>query len=303
MIKRIKNPMSIEKKQSRMGYVFILPLIIGAVFLFIPDMVKTFVFSINDTVIENGSYSLDWKGFFYYNKSLFVNADFIPLVVNTIGQMIVQVPTIVIFSLFIASVLNQKFHGRALARAIFFLPVVLATGIVTKVEASFDIAAIMPNRQTLDASVSGGGLFDFSALLASLHFNSAIIDFVVSAANGVYDIVSNSGMQIFIFLACYQEIPTALYEAAEVEGCSKWEIFWKITFPMVRRQIIVTAVYTIIDTFTKSDSKLYNYIHDIAFAQNQYSYATSMYIIYLVSLGSLLAASMFIGSRLIRRNG
>ena len=289
----MKKPLSIERKRAKMGYVFLSPLIFGVVFLFLPVIIKTIVFSFNNTVIENGRYYLEWVGFAYYKKLFLENPKFLRMTADSVWQMIVKVPTIVIFSLFIASVLNQKFRGRVFARAVFFLPVVLATGIVTKVANNFDVSSVLSSRSVLD-STNGSTFFDVSAFLISLNFSNKITSFVISAANGIYDIVNASGMQIFIFLACFQEIPESLYEAASVDGCSKWEAFWKITIPSVIRQIIVTAVYTIIDIFTQPGSVLFTYIHNVAFSQNQYSYATCMYLVYLLWLGIVLAAAFLI---------
>lgn len=301
MLKR--KPISVEKRQSRMGYVFCLPLIIGLALIFLPNIVETILYSINDTVIDSNGFHLEWKGLFYYHRALFVNADFPQLLAGSYGTMFLQVPTIVVFSLFIASVLNQKFRGRVVARAIFFLPVVLATGIVLKVNAEADIMSIASNRSVMNDVIGGAGesgLNALSELLLSLNLGEDLVKFVSGAAQGVYDIVNNSGLQIFILLAAFQEIPNSLYEAAAVEGCSKWETFWKITIPSVSRQIVVVSVYTIIDAFTKNDSPLFTYINTKAWDGSPYAYATSMYIIYIISLALVLGLVAWLVSKLLK---
>lgn len=294
-----KKQASFERQQKIAGYIFIAPLIFGAAFMFLPNIIKTIIYSLNDMVLGNGNYTLEWKGFEYYYKALFVNADFIQYVLKSLGEMLVYVPTIVIFSLFISSVLNQKFKGRVIVRAIFFLPVVIATGIVTKVDSAYDLVSVMSSRDAAEGASES--LFQMSSFLYSLNFNENLTKIVVSAANGISNIVNSSGMQIFIFLAAFQEIPVSSYEAAAVEGCSKWEAFWKITIPSVKSQIIVASVYTVIDTFTKTDNVIFNYIHNVAFAENQYSYAMSMYVIYLTSLGIMLGTAMWIVSRSLQK--
>lgn len=294
-----KKQASFERQQKIAGYIFIAPLIFGAAFMFLPNIIKTIIYSLNDMVLGNGNYTLEWKGFEYYYKALFVNADFIQYVLKSLGEMLVYVPTIVIFSLFISSVLNQKFKGRVIVRAIFFLPVVIATGIVTKVDSAYDLVSVMSSRDAAEGASES--LFQMSSFLYSLNFNENLTKIVVSAANGISNIVNSSGMQIFIFLAAFQEIPVSSYEAAAVEGCSKWEAFWKITIPSVKSQIIVASVYTVIDTFTKTDNVIFNYIHNVAFAENQYSYAMSMYVIYLTSLGLMLGTAMWIVSRSLQK--
>ncbi len=293
-----RRPLSLEKKQARMGYVFVLPLIFGLCFLFIPNMINTVIFSLNDTQMTPDGYILEWKGLYYYSKALLSNPNFNKLLISSYGEMLVQVPTIVVFSLFFASILNQKFKGRVVARAIFFLPVIISTGVMISVNSSFDLVTFASGRASLNDAVdaaSSTGL-DITQLLTQLNLGESFTKFIASAANGVYDIVSSSGMQIFILLAAFQEIPNPLYEAAEVEGCSKWETFWKITIPMVSRQIVVVAVYTVIDSFTRNDSELFTYISDNTWSRSQYADGTSMYMLYALSLALVLGAIAGIAS-------
>ncbi len=300
MKKKERRPLTFEKKQRLAGYLFISPLIFGFLILFLPSIVKTFVFSLNDIVIGNSGYTLEWKGFDYYYEALFVNADFIQYVIKSLGEMLVYVPTIIIFSLFMASLLNQTFKGRVFARSVFFLPVVLATGIVTKADMNYDLVEVISGMTELNEE--GTQLIGMASFLYSLNFSPALIEVVVSAANGIENVVNSSGMQIFILLAAFQEIPQSSYEAAAVEGASKWETFWKITIPSVKNQIILTAIYTVIDIFTKTDNKLFNFIYEIGFEGNQYGLAMAMYIIYLLAIGVMLGIVMLTIGRAVRKS-
>lgn len=298
MAKRKKRVMSFKKKQIIAGYVFILPLILGAVILFLPNMVNSVVFSLNDIDVGNNGYTLVWKGFRYYYEALFVNADFIEQVLLSLKDMLVSVPVIIVFSLFIASLLNQKFHGRVVARAIFFLPVIIATGLITKVDMDYNLVTNLSNRTELEVS---GQLMNMAGFLSSLNFNETLIKIVVNAANGISTVVVSSGMQIFILLTAFQEIPISSYEAAMIEGASKWEIFWKITIPSISKQIIVTAIYTVIDIFAKTDNAIFNFISKIGFEGAQYGLAMAMSIIYLLTLGIMVAIIMLAISRMMRK--
>lgn len=135
-----------------------------------------------------------------------------------------------------------------------------------------------------------------------MNFSPALIEVVVTAANGIENVVNSSGMQIFILLAAFQEIPQSSYEAAAVEGASKWETFWKITIPSVKNQIILTAIYTVIDIFTKTDNKLFNFIYEIGFEGNQYGLAMAMYIIYLLAIGVMLGIVMLTIGRAVKKS-
>lgn len=295
--------LSFKKKQRLAGYIFISPLIFGVCILFLPNLVKAVTFSLNDIVVGKSTYNLEWKGLEYYHKALFVDADFVQYVLESLGEMLVSVPTIIVFSLFMASILNQKFHGRVLARVIFFLPVVLTTGIVTKADMAYGLVDVLTGRAVMEDSEQLLNMSGFmTEFLYSLNFNESLIEVVIKAANGIEDVVNSSGMQIFVLLAAFQEIPLSSYEAAAVEGASKWEIFWKITIPSVKNQIIVASVYTVIDIFTKTDNKIFEYIDMTGFQGNQYGYALAMYIIYLIAVGAMLGIAMLTIGKMLRKD-
>lgn len=289
MMKKTKT-FSLERKRARYGYLFTLPLILGLVFIFIPNLVQTVMYSLNETVITGSGYTLEWIGLKYYIKAFAGDAKFLQYMLSSLGELLVQVPVILVFSLFMAMVLNQKFKGRVVARAIFFLPLVLSTGIISRVEASTHLDSLMSMRDALEGMQ--GTRFDLSQLLLSMNFNATLSDIVVSAATGIKDIVNASGMQIFIFLAAFQQIPVSVYEAAQVEGCSKWVLFWKVVIPMTAKQILVAGVYTVVDVFTRTDGALFTYIQEMAYTNNQYSYAMAMYLVYAMGLGIMMAIAL-----------
>ena len=133
------------------------------------------------------------------------------------------------------------------------------------------------------ASQGTSALSDMTTLLVSLNLPKFLINIVNNAVSNIYQITSSSGLQIFIFLAGLQEIPLSVYEAASIEGCSKWELFWKITFPMIVPQIAVNAVYTIAVSASDNNSLL-TYSNTLAFSENKYSLATAMNVLYLAAL-------------------
>lgn len=299
MMKKTKT-FSLERKRARYGYLFTLPLILGLAFIFIPNIVQTVLYSLNETVIDGSGYTLEWIGLKYYIKAFAGDAKFLQYMLSSLGELLVQVPVILVFSLFMAMVLNQKFKGRVVARAIFFLPLVLSTGIISRVEASTQLDSLMSMRDALEGMQ--GTRFDLSQLLLSMNFNSTLSDIVVSAATGIKDVVNASGMQIFIFLAAFQQIPVSVYEAAQVEGCSKWVLFWKVVIPMTAKQILVAGVYTVVDVFTRTDGVLFTYIHEMAYTNNQYSYAMAMYLVYAMGLGIMMAIALATVYKLMNRS-
>ena len=300
MSKTHRKPASLERKQSRYGYLFIFPLILGAAVFFIPNMIMTFVYSINDIQIGEGGYTLSWVGFANYYTALFSDRDFTWNLLTSVGDLITDIPVIVIFSLFISTVLNQKFRGRVFARVIFFIPVLLATGIIAKIE---DMNALTMGDRVVQTgtaldSFQMAGMQD---LLSTINLPSALTDIIVGAANSIYRVVQSSGIQIFIFLAGLQEIPPSLYEAAKVEGCSGWELFWKITIPMISPLIIVNSVYTIVDTFTRYGNPMVSYISNItASSSTKYGVGTAMYMLYFICIAVIIAVAGLLMVRVIR---
>lgn len=300
MMMKTTKTFSLERKRARYGYLFTLPLILGLALIFIPNIVQTVLYSLNETVIDGSGYTLEWIGLKYYIKAFAGDAKFLQYMLSSLGELLVQVPVILVFSLFMAMVLNQKFKGRVVARAIFFLPLVLSTGIISRVEASTQLDSLMLTRDALEGMQ--GTRFDLSQLLLSMNFNATLSDIVVSAATGIKDIVNASGMQIFIFLAAFQQIPVSVYEAAQVEGCSKWVLFWKVVIPMTAKQILVAGVYTVVDVFTRTDGVLFTYIHKMAYTNNQYSYAMAMYLVYAMGLGIMMAIALATVYKLMNRS-
>lgn len=281
---------SYMERRARKGYLFMLPLFFGLALVFIPSLVRTVIFSFNEITIGSFGYKLTFQGWQYYQTALTKDPQIVPDMVASLRTLLINIPIILIFSLFIATLLNQRFRGRLIARMIFFLPVILTTGILVR----FDAPAMNLVSQTVDTGSDSslalvGGL---SSMLASLNFSDTLTGIISSAVSNIYSVVTASGIQIFIFLAGLQEIPGSLYEAAAVEGCNKWELFWKITFPMIMPQMTINAVYTIVDSFT-DPTGIFTYISELG-TQQQYSLATAASILYLICLGVVIAAVMAI---------
>ncbi|MBE6904392.1 MAG: sugar ABC transporter permease [Ruminococcaceae bacterium] len=281
--------MSVEKQLSIYGYIFIIPLIFGALFIWLPNIISSFNYTINElTVTAEDGIVLSFRGFEYFKTALTQNAEFIPLLLSTLQTVVAQIPIIIIFSLFIAVILNRKFFGRTVVRAIFFIPVVLVSGVVSNTASQTGLMDIMSSAAQTGGEESFELASSVSMLLTSLNMGEGVTEFISSSVENISEIVQSSGVQIFIFIAALQEIPTSLYEASEVEGCSKWESFWKITFPMLLPQILVVTIYTFVDCLSDSTLDLYKYLDSLAFSQQQYSYASSMYWLYSLSLALIV---------------
>ena len=93
----------------------------------------------------------------------------------------------------------------------------------------------------------------FANFLMQIGIGNGLVEFLMSAVDRIFMIINKSGIQIIMFIAALQSIPNHLYESAKVEGATKYEMFWKVTIPMVSPMILTTLVYTIVDSFGSSD--------------------------------------------------
>lgn len=286
MKKKKKRKIAITRR-DRMGIIFVLPFIIGLFVFFLPALFNLFRFSMSDIQVLSGGrgYSLDFVGLSYYRKALMEDPQFNRMLLELLGTVLVQTPVILIFSLLIASILNQEFRGRTVSRMIFFIPVIVSTGVIAYVQNNWVSIMTVSDLGNALADADSSGVY---ALLERIDVGKGLIQVIVEAANGLNKIIRSSGMQIYVLLAALQEIPSSIYEAAKVEGCSAWECFWKITIPSVVPQIIICGVYTLISIFTATDTKIYEYIVNQEFVNNQLSFAGAMNVLYLLAVGVCL---------------
>lgn len=281
--KRIR--LTIKQRERVGGYLFTLPFIVGFVFFFLYPFVQSFTFSLNKLELTTTGYQLHPTGLKNYLDAVLVNPEFSRTFLETVTDMTVNLPLILAFSFFAATILNQEFKGRALARVIFFLPVIYSAGVVLRMEQTDYITEMMQKSGQV-------GLFSsrtMRIILSQARFiPDSALEYVVSAIERFSLIVRASGIQILIFLAGLQAISPSLYEAAKVEGASGWESFWLITFPMISPLILTNTVYTIVDTLTKADNRLVQLIRKTAFLGEGYGMSSAMTIIYFTVIMLLL---------------
>ena len=294
---------SLDAKKARAGYLFVLPFILGVVLIYLPILIDSICFSFNEigTEIVDGiaQIKLTFVGFDYYLKAFETEA-FTVILLSSIQQLIFEVPAIIVFSLFIAVVLNQKMLGRAAFRAIFFVPVIIATGIMESINAA-DIMQGSAGSGIDTGSGSSGGMeiismLDVQALFKSMKIGGELVEYVVQLVNNVYSIINYSGVQMLIFLAGLQSISPSIYEACRIDGATGWETFWKVTFPMISPMILVNAVYTIIDSFTRSTNPMITFLKAFTGANSQ---KVAMYWIYFVIVMLIIGVFALIASSFV----
>lgn len=204
--------------------------------------------------------TLTYVGLENYKKIATTNLGFINSISSTLPKL-VYIPAILIFSFMIANLLNAKFRGRTVARVIFFMPVVTASGVAAKIkDGSWEVARV---GSSVSGALSNTDLditTSIKNILSDMPFMTPFVDLITTAFDQLSNIVLMSGIQILIFLAALQTISPSLFEASDMEGASKWEAFWKITFPMVSPMILVATMYTMIDVLTGSSNPMISYL-------------------------------------------
>lgn len=254
-----KKKMSLSTKRSITGLIFILPWLIGFICFYLRSLIMTVEFSLSElTVNPGGGYSLKFVGLDNFIYAFRAHATYKQILTTSIGNMLIDVPLITFFSLFMAMLLNRKFKGRTLVRAIFFLPVILNSGAIMD---AMDLARSMMSGGISNASAemaaaaagSGVSIEYYIQMFSALGLPESIIQYISGAVGRISDIINASGVQIIIFIAALQSIPVSMYEVAKIEGATAYETFWKVTFPMVMPHIITNVVYTVVDSFTESD--------------------------------------------------
>lgn len=273
-----KKYVSLSKYQSKMGWIFITPWLIGFALFFMLPLFKSLYYSFCSITTVNQKMAFNFNGLEQY-KFLFVkDPAYIRMVVSSVTTMLLQVPVIVFLSIFIASILAQDFRGNVFARGVFFLPVIIGTGIILR---------ILREDTYINLAMSGQTTYVMQAtqvsnILLSSGFSTSLVNTITNLINSIFELVWKMGIQIVLFLSTLRSIPKSYYEAADVEGSTSWENFWKITFPTVSPMILVCVVYTIVDSFTDYNNNVMRSIIDITYTQGRYAYGSAMSWVYFI---------------------
>lgn len=287
-----RKKLSYQKKKQRYGYLFILPWIIGFLMFFARPVVESLYFSFSNVrMTDTGMFSATYAGFRNYLYLLLEDPNYIRRLTTTLSDLAYEVPIILIYSLFIAVILSQPFRGRTFFRAVFFLPVIVASGVV-----------LLILRNEIFSTGLGGAaqniyLFQSSGLgdvLRQANVPNSIVTFLTDIVNRIFSLTWKSGVQILLFLAGLQNIPASHYEASKIEGASAWDTFWKITIPTISPIIMLNVVYTLIDTFIAygtehTGNQMMHMIYQTAFRELLWHLSAAQAWFYFLIIGIILA--------------
>jgi len=281
-MKKQKNKLAgLQKRKAISGYLFISPFILGFLVFMVKPLFESLYMSFCTVELGAGVYNPIWTGIANYKNAFLVDENFNKYLVEELTRMLVYSLAIMVFSFFVALILNQKFKGRALVRAVFFLPVILSSGVILGLETNNALMSRM--QDTIEMTTEG---ISVTAVVEDLLRTAGVgvkaFEKVFEIIDNIYDVAIASGIQIIIFLSGLQTISSSMYEAASIEGCTKWESLWKITFPMVSGLLLVNWIYTIIDFCMRSDNKVIDKITTVMVSQLQYGFASAMSWVYFL---------------------
>lgn len=279
------------------GWLFLIPFLIGVTFFFLIPVIRSLLFSFSEITYDSNGYILDLIGLKPYKQALLEHTEYRQTVVQAFLKMLMTAPLCLMFSFFMASLLNQNFRGKTMFRVILFLPAIVTT---------------LKSSNALESSMNGFSGYKDTFSDAAVHFTQQISDYLTSVgvsqsisgsitglADQLYNVINISSIQILILLVGMQAISPALYEAAKVEGANSWEVFWKITFPMISPLLLTCAVYTVIDSFTSQGNSVLKMIQTTSLTQMDMAQGAAMAWIYFMTITVMLAIVWFIFSKFI----
>jgi len=284
-----KKPMSIESKKSWVGFSFVSIWLIGFLVLYVYPFVMSLVYSVYDLSLKK------FVGLKYYSFAFTKDQNFLKNLVGSLQTVIYDLPVILILSMIIALLLVQKFRGQSFFKVVFFLPIIMSSGLVLSYLNGDSLSQIMMSGER------SGNIFEMNVLnetLANIGLNDDVIATIVSFSSNIFNLILKSGVQILLFIAGLNAISPSIYEAASIDGCTAWERYWKITFPLLSPILLVNAVYTLTDNFITSGNPMMNAIISQARATN-YSLSTAMSWIYMVIIFAIIGLVFLIFKRRI----
>jgi len=297
-----KVHVSMKTRRAVNGWLFIMPWFIGFALFYVRSLYQTMQFSFSElTVMPAGGYELDFVGLGNYITAFTGHGTFKQTLTTSLMNMVVDVPLIIFFSLFVAMLLNRKMKCRGLVRAIFFLPVLMNSEAIS---GTLQFAAQMmagglngTSAEMAEAASSGNAvnMAYFIALFGEIALPPTVLQYIVGAVGRISDIIKASGVQIVLFIAALQSIQPSMYEVAKIEGATGYETFWKVTFPMVMPHIITNTIYTIVDAF--SQSEVVNLAYTTAFTEGNYGLSSAFSVISTVITCTMLALVVYFMSK------
>ena len=279
-----KKYRGIEQLKSRYGWLFISTWLVGVILFFAIPVIQSVISSFSQMTVNEGGIKTLFVGMKNYKYIITEHTDYLGWLRKSVTNFLYSLPIIVLLSLVLALLLNNKFKGRLFFRALYFMPVIIASGVV------IELISGMTTGGMSDSSVSesvSGGMFSVQDVMAVLDLPNQVAEYVQKIISNIFDLIWNSGIQTVLFIAGLQSIPSSLYEASRVEGATKWEEFWFITFPMLSNVTLLVMVYTMVELFISNRNVLILKVYDLMRAA-VYDQTSAMMWFYFLIVGGIM---------------
>ncbi len=254
-MKKSKNArLTIEQRTALNGHLYVLPFYIGFIFFFLTPIIKSISYVFCNVSFDVTGVLTEFTGLenlkYIFNKDL----DFKGNLVTSVTALLWKTPVILILSLLLAMIANINMPGKGVIRSVFFLPVILSSGVVLDTIREDDIAGLMMRGSVVSANGSVVSSNSLANMLEQAGLSISIVNLFINISNNIFDLLFNCGIPMLIFLSGLQGISPSLYEASSVEGATAWDNFWKITLPMIMPVALINLVYITVDNFASSSN-------------------------------------------------
>ncbi|MBQ4332509.1 MAG: sugar ABC transporter permease [Clostridia bacterium] len=285
------------ERQQWTGRKFVLIWEIGFVWFILLPLVKSFIYSFNNVRITTSGFQLEFIGLEKYQFIFYESPSYVDNLTSSLSSFFTSVPIIFALSLILGIVLNQEFPGRLAFRTIFFLPVIMSTGVILDFIKSNEAAAMMSSM----ATGGGAGLINVVEIFDEMGLPQSVSELLAKYINTIFDLMWDCGVPIVLFIAGLQSIPASMFEAADVEGATAWERFWYITFPMLSNTSVLVLVFVAISFFVKSNNPVIDQAFTVLQEQQVYSTSAAMLWTYFGIVIALSALAFFLIDRFVLR--
>ncbi len=288
--------MTLSKKHNLTGWAFLAPGVILILFMSFVPMVRALLLSFKAGVGAN----MNWCGLMNYTR-MFKDTVFIQSIKNTFLYLLIQVPIMLIFALILASILNNKdLKFKGLFRTMIFLP--CATSLVAY---AIIFRSLFANNGLVNYVLVNLGILDqpYSFLTNT---TSARIVIVIAL------LWRWTGYNMVFYLSGLQNIEYSIYEAAKIDGASAIQSFFRITVPLLKPTILLTAIMSTNGTLQLFDESvnltnggpantsitMSHYIYDTSFKYvPNFGYSAAMSFLILILVAILAFLQMKVGDK------
>jgi ABC-type sugar transport system permease subunit len=248
-MKKKKKLSVFEKRQGFLGYMFMLPWLIGFFIFTVWPFVYTIFLSFHEVRLTILGWETSFTGIDNYNLAFFRNTEFVPALLSFLTMELTYAPVITVIAFILALLLNQNIKFRATFRALFFLPVIVMSGPVM--------------YQLMDAGgMTFSGIEDMILFQMVWQFSRPLANALVFLFENFSMVLWFTGIPIVLFISALQKINSSMLEAAKIDSATSWQILWKIVIPIIRPIAMVSIILTIVQLGTYSINPVLPMVQD-----------------------------------------